>query len=241
MKDKNMSLTIGITAFLFIFIISLIYILYCYSYYDGYQKEKYLEEFNGRNYDYVYERLRNKDKLKIEDFNKVIDLMYNKNTLESIYNTYYRDSKIYNNSTEFINEYFYGNRKISLDDIEYKQVGKSNLFKRSKFYYKKINVSNDFNNSALGIIDNVYFSIDNNSTLIIDNKRLSCVDNRCLVEYMFMGLHEVNYISNGFTYYGLVNVTSNVRDININSLDNLVNVDFDLETGVGVFNERINS
>ena len=56
-----------------------------------------------------------------------------------------------------------------------------------------------------------------------------------------MGLHEVNYISNGFTYYGLVNVTSNVRDININSLDNLVNVDFDLETGVGVFNERINS
>ena len=216
MKDKNMSLTIGITAFLFIFIISLIYILYCYSYYDGYQKEKYLEEFNGRNYDYVYERLSNKDKLKIEDFNKVIDLMYNKNTLESIYNTYYRDSKIYNNSTEFINEYFYGNRKISLDDIEYKQVGKSNLFKRS-------------------------FSIDNNSTLIIDNKRLSCVDNRCLVEYMFMGLHEVNYISNGFTYYGLVNVTSNVRDININSLDNLVNVDFDLETGVGVFNERINS
>ena len=64
MRNKNMTLTIGITAFLFIFIISLIYVLYCYSYYDGYQKEKYLDEFKKRDYDFVYERLTEKNLIK---------------------------------------------------------------------------------------------------------------------------------------------------------------------------------
>ena len=138
MHDKNMKLTIGITFFLFIFIISLIYILYCYSYYDGAQKEKYLTEFNRNNHEFVYENLTDHTKLKKEDYNKVIDLMYNKNTLENIYNTYYKGQRIFNNSAEFINEYYYGNQKIQLDDIEFAQEGKSTLFQRSKFYYKKI-------------------------------------------------------------------------------------------------------
>ena len=55
---------------------------------------------------------------------------------------------------------------------------------------------------------------------------------------MFMGLHEVNYISNNYTYYGIVNVTSNVRDINITVLDSLINVKLNLETGVDVFKNQ---
>lgn len=238
MRNKNMTLTIGITAFLFIFIISLIYVLYCYSYYDGYQKEKYLDEFKKRDYDFVYERLTDKDKINREEFNKVIDLMYNQNTLENIYNTYYKDSNLYSNSEEFIKEFYYGNKKITLDDIEFMKEGKSNLFKRSKFYYKKVNVNNGVNNSAIGIIDNVTFNIERNSTLRIDNKLLNCDDDKCVVDYMFMGLHEVNYISNNYTYYGIVNVTSNVRDINITVLDSLINVKLNLETGVDVFKDQ---
>ena len=239
MRDKNMTITIGISVFLFIFVVAIIYILYCYSYYDESLKMEYVDKFKQRNYDFVYERLDNKDKLKQEDFNRVIDLMYNKNTLEDIYNTYYKDSNIYNNSAEFINEYYYGNKRINIEDIEFLQVGKSSLFKRSKFYYKKINLNNDYNSSALGVIDNITFNIDNNSTLIVDGKRLSCKDNKCLVDYIYLGLHEINYISNGFTYYGIVNISSNLRDINVNSLDNLVNVSFDLETGVNVFDKEL--
>ena len=236
MHNKNVTITIGISAFLFLFVISLIYILYCYAYYDEAQKEVFVQNYNSKKYDFIFEHLTDKDKLKREDFNKVIDLMYNKNTLENIYNTYYKKNKLYNNSSEFINEYYYGNNKINMDSIEYVQEGKSNLLNRSKFYYKKINLNNGINDSAIGIIDNVTFEIEKDSILKIDNKEISCQDNKCLVDYMFMGLHELNYISNGFTYYGIVNVTSNVRDINITTLDSLVNANLELEVGNNILN-----
>lgn len=225
-NNKNLFITIGITIFLLIFISFLLYVIYCYSYYDSYQKNNYLKEFNHNNYNFVYEKMVNNDKLSKEEFERVRDLMYDKNTLKNIYNLYYIKSDLFEDLNDFFNNYYYGEKKIDEDDIEFYIEGKSNLFNRSKLYYKKINLINRGGfKSALGILDNVIFEVEDNSKLIIDKNELECSDGLCSVQYMYMGLHEVYYESNGFSYYGLLNLMDNSKNINITNIDSLVKIE----------------
>ncbi len=225
MTNKNLIITISLTITFFLFILFLLYVIYCYSYYDNYLKDSYVKEFNHHNYNFIYNHLDNHEQLSITEFNSVIDLMYNKNTLKDLYNLYYKDSSLYPDLDSFLNSFYYGDKLITTDDVIFTKKGQSTLFKRSEFTYNKINVSNQSGNtSALGVIDNVVFNIEENSQLTLDGNPLECLSDHCTISSMFMGLHEISYVSNGFTYFGLVNVTSNIRNINITILDSLVKI-----------------
>lgn len=239
-QNKNIKITIGISVILFVFIVSLIYLLYCYSYYDDYQKEVFTREFNSKNYDNVYDNLKDGNKISRNDFNKVIDLMYNKNTLNNIYNMYYIDSSLYKDNNEFIDEFYYGDKRIDILDIEFYQKGKTTLFNRSDFYYERINLTNSHGfSSSLGVLNNVILKVEDNSSLKIDSKGITCNNDTCTIEYMFMGLHEILYESNGYTYYGILNVTSNVREINVTVIDSLIRINKDEEKEEDIDEDKI--
>ena len=70
MKDKYMTITAGITFVLFAFVIFLMYLIYCYSYYDNRQADIYLENYNRDSWDYVYEHWYQNEELSKEKTSK---------------------------------------------------------------------------------------------------------------------------------------------------------------------------
>ena len=222
MQDKSTIISLSITFVLFLFIAILIYIIYCYAYYDKNLKEVYLSNYNDSKYDYIYENMNIPERLDMDDYNNVISLMYNRNYLEEIYNDYYEGSIVYNDLDVFLNEYYYGNG-ITLDDIKFIEEGKTTLFKRKKLLYDVINVKNkNGGSSVLGVVNHISFDIENNSKLLVDSNEVNCANNTCVIDFMFGGLHTIDYTSNGFEYFGIVNVKGNNKNIDITNLDSLI-------------------
>ena len=224
MEDKrNIIITTLISFFLFFIIIFLMYVIYVFAYYNKKQEEIYLEYYNNNKYDYIYNNLDVSKELDKIKFNKVISIMYDKKYLLSIYNKYYNNSNIYENENTFIDSFYYGNIKINLDSITFNSFGKTNLFNRRKLYYDKINLtSNTGIKSILGIVDDIEFILEQGSVLSIDNGDYICYESPCKVDKMFGGLHIINYTSNGFNYFGIINVNDDNLSIDITGIDNLV-------------------
>lgn len=223
--DKNLKTTMIITFLLFSFIIFLIYLLYCFAYYDKNQEEQYYNNILNEKYDLVYDNMADKDGLTKERFNKVLNIMYDKKSLKDIYYLYYRD-----NDTilleDFIEKYYYGNANISSDDIIYSVNGKTSLFKRRAIFYKSITLVNEKGHkSSLGVKRNVSFIVEDGSKLKIDNEEVECNQGVCTSNKIFGGLHEINYVSNGYEYYGLINIVKDKQSIEITNVDTLVRID----------------
>lgn len=225
MKNKNMMITLGITFFLFAFVSFLVYLIYCYAYYDEYQEETFANEFNRGSYDYVYDNFYENSKIDKEDYYNVIKLMYDKNTLKNIYYLYYKDS-VFSNLDEFINEYYFGNHDVLVSDILFASKGKTGLFNRKEIFYGTIKVQSDNGlKSSLGLKEKIVLNIEDNTSIKIDEKELECVSNKCMIETIFGGLHQIKYISNGHIYYGLINITSSDTEIDVTNNKSLIKID----------------
>ena len=215
-----MFITLIITFSLFFFVLFLVYLIYCYAYYDENKVNFYTEIFNKGQYKEVYEELENDSDLTYQDFSKVIKLMYDKGNLKNIYYLYYSDEM---SLDDFVGIFYYGNSKVASDDIVFKEEGITNLVERKDFSYKEINVENrDGYKSSLGLKRNIKFEVENNSTLILDDKELVCIDNECLVDSLFGGLHVIEYNSNDIDYYGIINVWEDKQIIKIAQENSLV-------------------
>ena len=67
-ERKSMLITLGITFLLFSFIILLIYLVYCYAYYDENQINIYTDKFNTGNSKYIYDNMFNDSNLTYNDW-----------------------------------------------------------------------------------------------------------------------------------------------------------------------------
>ena len=208
-KRRNIILTTSITLLITLFIATLLYIIYCYGYYDNSIKTEYLNKYNEQKYDYIYEKLEKEDKT-LDEYNIVINLMFNKTKLENIYNKYYSNNY---NLEEFFNKYYFGN-KIELNNIEYKKEGKTNLINRSNITINKINIKNENQTTTLGLLKNITISKEDNSKLTIDRIEIEC-NNECIIDKIYGGRHEITYDSNGNEYYGLININKDNQIIDI--------------------------
>ncbi|MBQ8659673.1 MAG: hypothetical protein IJ475_02430 [Bacilli bacterium] len=221
MAKVNAIKTIVITSFLFVFICFMVYLIYCYAIYDKVMESRYIDYYNDVKLDNLYDVLY-VDDLSKEDFNVVTNIMYDKNYLEEIYNTYYIDSTLYSGFDDFVSHYYYGYFNIENDDVEFIKEGKSTINSKRKLTLKKINVYNDKSTSVLGIVTNIKFGIEEKSRLYLDEVLLDCVDNICNIDKLFGGIHTIKYESNGHSYFGLVNINKDNIEISVANLDSLV-------------------
>lgn len=225
MDKEVLKTTFKITFLLFSFIAFLIYLLYCYAFYDEYQKEIFLNKVNENDYSYIYKNMAGKDNLSEDMFNKIINLMIDYKELKDIYFLYYNNSGILS-IDEFMKIYYYDSIKVNSTDITYSSNGKTSLFSRKAIYYKQITVINDNGyRTTLGVVRNVKFNVEDDSVLKIDNEEVSCIDGVCSLSSIFGGLHEISYISNGYEYYGLINVYKDEQEVNVTNLEHLVRID----------------
>jgi hypothetical protein len=147
--------------------------------------------------------------------------MNNKDKLVNIFETYYKDSGMYNKES-FLDTYFYNIDNVVEEDITFSVNGKTNLFTRRAIFYDEIKISNKNSSTNLGVFNKIMFKIESNSILRVDNKELTCLNDVCTIDKMYGGIHEISYISNGYEYYGLVNITKDKQSISVTNLDSLV-------------------
>lgn len=233
MTRRNIIIASFISVFLFMFISFLIYVVYCFSFYDKNQIDKYINNFNNGSYDFVYNNMVNKEKINKEDFNYSINLMFNNEELESIYNDYFTSI----NKEIFIDKYSFSN-KVDNDYFSFKETGKTTFFERKKIEYDKVIVKSKDGKSTFGVLNNITLNVENNSKLIIDNKECKITDNKCVFEYLLSGLHTIKYESGSNTYFGIVNIVLDNSSIDITTIDDLVKID-DVK-GVSIDNKKIN-
>lgn len=222
MRNKSLIMTITISTLLFTFLIFLIYLVYCYTFYDRDKENNYIAKFNNAEYQFVYDHLAN-NQLSYDDFLIPINIMYNKNNLTQIYNTYYSQSSI--ELTEFLDTYYYGNRLISHDNVTFETIGKTSLIKRAELKYQYIEVFNKIGKtSTIGLLNDITIEINDNSLVEIDGHQLDCSNNKCSISAIYGGLHKLKYQNNNITYFCLVNINKDKGQIDVNLLDNLVNI-----------------
>lgn len=223
--EKSLKTTSIITGLLFSFILFLLYLLYCFAYYDKNQEDIYFNKIIDKQYDFIYTNMVDKDGLTKKEFTKVLDLMYDQKNLKDIYYLYYRNSDTIV-LEEFINKFYYGDAVIEDDGVEYSVNSKTSLFKRRAIFYKSIDLVNKKGyKSSLGVKRNIIFNVEDNSSIKVDNKELECTNNVCNLAKVFGGVHEISYISNGYEYFGLINISKDKQVIEITNIDELVRID----------------
>ena len=222
MKDKNLLITFSITFVLFSFIIFLMYLIYCYSYYDNRQIELYLDNYNSNSWDYVYDHWYNNQEITKDQFYNSINIMYDQNLLRNIYDTYYKNnSKI--TFDVFNNQYYYGNSVIEKKNVLFETKGKTNLRNRKEFYFNKVNLENKYGyTTRLGIFKNIHILVPDGGSIIFDNEECVLNENVCTIPVLFGGLHKLLYNDNGAKYFTLINVYDDEMEFNVSNIENFV-------------------
>ena len=238
-SKKALFTTFSLTVLLFSFIIAMLYIIYCYAYYDGYQEQVFIDNVNDNKYSFIYKKLVGKGSLTYEEFNSSIDLLTNKDRLSTIYDSYFKDSVAYPKEI-FLNTYYFDEIKVDKDSILFGSNGNTNLFNRKALFYDEITVSNGSISTVIGVLNKVSFKIEDTAILRVDNKQLDCAGSVCVVDKIYGGLHELSYVSNGYEYYALVNIYKDKQVINVSNSESLVKVEdhrVDLKYGKYVINK----
>lgn len=220
---KALSTTLGLTIILFGFIVFLLYVIYCYAYYDKYMELEYTNSFNNGDYNFVFDKMVGKGNLTYEQFTYSLDKLTDKERLNEIFDSYYKDSGIYNKE-DFLDTYLYKLNNVVESDIKFSTNGKTNLFTRRAIFYDEIKITNNKSYTNIGVFNKISFKVEDNSILRVDNKELECINNVCIIDKIYGGIHEISYASNGYEYYALVNITKDKKSIEVTNLDSLVKV-----------------
>ncbi len=227
MSKNRLTITIIISVFFVLLVGFFSYVIYSYGFYDNLQNNKILESYNTYDFDslYPYLDIKKNNYMSKKTLNSIVDLMYNKLSLQKIYNDYYQNSGIYNSVDDFVNEYYYGYGAVNFEDMEIEFIGKTTLFTRRKAKVKKIKIKSASGvKSALGTIKNITFNVDKDSKLKIDGNIVNCDNGVCNIDYMFGGIHLIEYTSGDFVYISIENIYKDNEIINVNGLKNLIPV-----------------
>ena len=218
MKKKRLLITLFVSLFLFCFVFFLIYVVYCFAFYDKNQVTKYVDEFNHGYYDFVYNSLADNDKVGKEDFNKSINLMFNESKLGEIHDTYYPDI----DKDLFIDNFLF-NTKVETGDITFVEDGKTGLFTRKSIKYGSINLSTKGGiRTSFVVRKNIKLTGEANSKIFVDDKECDLNNNSCYLVYVLGGMHTIRYETSKVTYFGLFNVTNDNMEIDVTTIDSLV-------------------
>ncbi len=217
MENKHILFTFFISLFLFLLVVFLIYVIYCFSYFDSNQEDKLFKSFNTGSYDFVYDNLENNKEIDKDLYNYNVNLNFNNKTLKEVHDKYYSDQ----NLDEFLNKYLFSNR-VEEKDVHYSYEGKTTLTKRRVIKYKSINIKTDSLKSSFGVMKNVSFNVLDDSLLIIDEQNCSIKDRVCHFDYILGGLHTLVYEHDNIKYFALVNVIGDNTSIDVVNEDSLV-------------------
>ena len=219
MKKRHILLAIFISVSVFLFLLFLIYLIYCYAYYDKKQEGIYINNYNDKLYDFVFDNMYLSDKIDRNNYYYVLNLMTNKNTLTEIYEHYYKDNY---NLDDFINKYYF-TYSVGLEDVTFETSGKTTIKDRRNIKYNNIVLTSDSGNKVnFGVKENVGFRIEEGASLKVDGKECQIAENVCHFNYIIGGLHILEYVSNNLKYYGIVNVLDGDVVIEVTVLDSLI-------------------
>lgn len=223
-KKKNLLMASGITLMLFSFIFFLIYIIYCFVFYDRSVKNDYVSYYNRGQFKNIYKNMVFESGVNEKDFDRVILNMYDKDNLNKLYVDYFKNSD-FSSLDDFLYYFYYGDKDITRNDIEYFESGKNSFKKRKKIKIKGINVkSQSGEKSVLKEVKNVKFKIKDEGSLIIDSEIVNCEGDVCSFPSIFGGIHTLRYYINGENYYGLVNLNADDMEIDVMDIPHLVNL-----------------
>lgn len=220
---KALTTTFSLTIILFVFIVFLLYVIYCYAYYDKYMELEYTNSFNNGDYNFVFDKMVGKGNLTYEQFTYSLDKLTDKERLNEIFDSYYKDSGIYNKEV-FLDTYLYKLNNVVESDIKFSTNGKTNLFTRRAIFYDEIKITNNKSYTNIGVFNKISFKVEDKSILRVDNKELECINNVCITDKIYGGIHEISYVSNGYEYYALVNINKDKQSIEVTNLESLVKV-----------------
>ena len=218
MKKKRLLITLFISLFLFCFVFFLIYVVYCFAFYDKNQVAKFTDEFNHGYYDFVYANMADNDKISKEAFNYSVNLMFNENRILDIHNTYYSDI----DKDLFVTNFLFDS-KIQSGDITFVEDGKTSLFDRKKIKYGSINLATKGGLRTTFVVrKNIKLTGEDNSKIIIDGKECDLNNNSCYLVYALGGMHTIRYETAKVNYFGLFNITADNMEIDVTTIDSLV-------------------
>lgn len=240
---RNVLITFIITCFLVIIVTCFSYVIYCYAYYDKNETNEIIEYYNTFKFDKFYDSMKIKNdsqNLSRETFHRITNLMYNKLTLENIYNSYYKNKDYYQDKDDFISQYYYGYNDAKTKDFSFNFSGKTTLTSRRKTTVNGVKIRNEKGTkSYLGILQNITFLIENGASLKIDDNEITCTKNDCFTTYLFGGIHQIEYIKGGFTYYSITNISESNSVVDVTKLQNLIPINKKLSLNVDSFSETV--
>ena len=203
LKKHGLTLTIIISLIMVLVIAITSYIIYVYGFYNKLQDNKVFEYYNTYNFDDLYYYMdRDSSKyMSKKTFQSIVNTMYNKLELQQIYKTYYANTDIYKDMDSFVNEFYYGYGDKSKSNFEIVYSGKTSLFTRRKLLVKGIKVKSSLEkDSYLGKVKNLTFNIEDGASIKLDNIPVECKENICNIDYLFGGVHLIEYTSGDIIY-----------------------------------------
>ncbi len=226
MEKKSILITSVVTVSLFVFVAFLLYVIYCFSFYDSNKENEFLVNFNTEAYDFVYDNLYGSDHITKEEYNYSVNLMFKKNMLNEIYDLYYSDL----DKEEFLDSYYFGNN-VKPKDIKFIKEGKTNLFRRRSILYYSIKItSNSGVKTDFGIRNDIQLLLSDDSHLIVDDRECDIKENVCLIPYVLGGLHTLKYEVGGIKYFGLLLINEDNMKVDVSTLGTLVRINTPEET-----------
>ena len=233
-KHKNFIITLIITLVLIIIITIISYLIYVYGYYDRIKENNILENFNSYKFNRVHDDfyLSDKEHLTNRNLKNITDIMFNKKNLEKIYDNYYQETYKYNSKEDFIDSYYYGKKSLTPDNIVYSNKGKTDIFNRRETKSKEYIVTNNKDEKiSIGIINNITFNTLEDDIIKLDEDTINC-HKKCTLKRIYSGIHNLEYVHEGFTYYTIIKIVENNTTIDINNISTLVAISKELDTSV---------
>ena len=220
MEKKSFLITSVVTVSLFLFVSFLLYVIYCFSFYDRNQENEFLVNFNTESFDFVYDNMYGTEHLTKEEYNYGVNLMFRKNLLNEIYNLYYSDM----DKQEFLDNYYFLSN-VKLKDIKFIKDGKTNLFNRRNILYYSIKITSNNGNETYFVVRNgIKLLVKDDSNLIVDDRVCNIKNNVCSISYVLGGLHTIKYEVEGIKYFGLLLINEDNISVDVSTIDSLVKI-----------------
>lgn len=233
-RYKKLTTTILISLLTILIVSFLSYIIYVHGFYDVINKNRIIENFNSFKFNKVFDDIYLKDNkyLTKDTFIYMTDIMFNKKNLEKIYDNYYKNNNKYKSKDDFIKKYYYGYKEVNKDSIIFDETGNNTFFTRKTIKSKSYEVTNGYKEKiSLGVLENVLITTNNNSKIKIDGNTIDC-NKICGLDNIYSGVHSIEYIKDGYTYYTLYLINNNNTSINLNNISTLVAVSEEVDMNI---------
>ncbi len=218
--NKHRLLTLLLSACLFLFLTILIYTLYCYVFFNKNQIKNYTDNYNNKEYTFIFNNLYNKEKVTDKDFYLAIYQTLDKETILKIYNEYYID--LYSEE-DFLKLYYYGDIEVNNKDIEFNKIGKTTYGARQQLEYKTIKLNKENQYTKIGVLNNINLITEDTISIKFDNKELYNECNKeCKIDNIVGGNHLLYLKTNTKEYVTFINMYDSNIDIDLSNKENFI-------------------